>query len=1145
MAHRSNQAVASQGQAPPQAPDEPPSPRLRLLIGWATALAALGVSTLLLGLGLWMIRFSAAEFFIGAYLADRGAEADFQVVKLDFDGVTLAGVRFGAETAPDAAIASVEAAWDWRGLGPSLRSVRLVEPRLRLRIDPAGRVSAGALDRIGGRPGRRRPALPQIELEIVDGQALIEAPFGALTATFRADGALGRDFAGVAELAETSRSANGYALERGAAELVVVSRGEAIAFRLNADIGALTWGDAHLEGASLRVMGRTPLDLARYDVEAAWRVASVRTPSVSAEHLGGAFGMEALALPDALRLGNWEAQGRLSAASMALDDDALSHPRIDVRAQGLGGRGRARWTLGAERFAGLAMISERPSASGEIAFDADGAERLQGGATITLARARLDAAAQQRLRDAFPNLSQAPVGPTFAQAERALDRAADAFDLTIPITIGYTNEGVRLTMTAPAVARAASGVTLTLAPLRADAPALLLQWPGPSLHGAVAVELAGGGAPSASLLLDTVDWRPREPFEADGTLTLANWRSAGASIAADELGVAIAIAPSGDGRIDFRGPARITGPLGDGEVRDLVATLDLAVHWGGGWRLTPNQGCLPMRLGGLDAAGLSFVNGAFALCPLGDAIIAADAQRNLSGGFVIQQLALNGRMAGPAAQPARLTAANVIGRFGGRTGDARLALEADAPALVIDMARDRRLSVTLNRILATAVIADSWRVDGAFEQGALSDPALPGAVSTIEGAWSAAPEDGRPVIRVTAGEALLTAHPPSSDDERPLFNPVRLMDVDGTLRAGHIDANGAVVLEGAAVQLALFTAFHDIDEGLGGAEIRADALTFGQTLQPYDITERARGMIESVRGQVNVVANISWTRNTLASSGSIGLLGVSMATSTIPVVSEVRGVIHFDDLFELTTPPGQSVTVGVLNPGIEVRNGRVRFQLLADQYVSVEHAEFDFAAGTLAMSPTTIRLGEDETRIELTLRDVDAADMIANLNIPDLTATGRMEGSFPLLLTRRTAYVENGVLRALPGGGFISYTGDAGADSAGPARIAFDALRSFRYDDLLLTLNGDISGDVVTLIEFSGRNSGEPVDLGAIAPVPGLGRVSVRGVPFDFNVTVTAPFRRLAQAAASFTDPGLLLNRSREEDDEEQQPVDQEADPPR
>jgi hypothetical protein len=178
------------------------------------------------------------------------------------------------------------------------------------------------------------------------------------------------------------------------------------------------------------------------------------------------------------------------------------------------------------------------------------------------------------------------------------------------------------------------------------------------------------------------------------------------------------------------------------------------------------------------------------------------------------------------------------------------------------------------------------------------------------------------------------------------------------------------------------------------------------------------------------------------------------------------------------------------------------------------------------MQPTTVRFGQDETRIVLTLSDVDAANLIATLNVPDLAATGRLEGSFPLLLTARTAYVENGELHALPGGGLLSYTGDAGQNATGVTRVAFDALRGFEYDALALRLNGDISGDVLTEIEFSGRNTGRPVDLGPVAPVPGLGNVTVRGVPFDFNVRITAPFRRLAQTAASITDPGVIINRA-------------------
>jgi hypothetical protein len=490
----------------------------------------------------------------------------------------------------------------------------------------------------------------------------------------------------------------------------------------------------------------------------------------------------------------------------------------------------------------------------------------------------------------------------------------------------------------------------------------------------------------------------------------------------------------------------------------------------------------------------------------------------------------------------------VRGRFSGRAGDLTLAVEADTPGLAIEMAQDRTLAIALQRVTADARIGERWSVDGVFEQGTLSDPTLPGSVSTIAGRWGAHTEQGQFVLHVEAGEALLTANRPATTAERPLFHPLQLVDVAAVLRGGDIVAHGAILLQPddavlprlEATQLANFTAHHDVQAGVGGSQVTAPQIVFSADLQPYEITERARGLIDNVRGPVSLVADIAWTRERIGATGAVRLDGVSLATSTIPIVHDVRGEIHFDDLFALTTPPGQQVAVGLVNPGVAVNDGRIEFQLLSGSRVRIERAEFAFAGGVLGIAPTTITLGSPETSFELTLSDVDASDLIRSLNIPDISATGRVEGSFPLLLTRRTALIHDGMLRALPGGGSISYRGDAGAGFTGGARIAFDALRSFHYDELVLRLDGDLNGEVLSSIEFSGRNTGEPIDLGPIARVPGVGGVSVRGVPFLFHVRIAAPFRRLAQTAASITDPGLILNPRPE--DEAPQAVPQEVD---
>jgi len=1135
MTHTSNQAVASQGQAAPQPPGgDSPGPR-RALIGWATAVAALGVSTVLLGSGIWFTRFSIAELLIGAALSERGADADFEVIALDFNHAVLSDVRFGAEAAPDAAIARLEARWAWRGLVPDLRAVRVIEPMLRLRLDGQGRVSAGALDHIGGRPSARRASIPALRVEVMDGRALIEAPFGALTATFDAAGVLGEDFSARAIIPETTLTGDAHALTAGAAELTITSRDGALGVQFYANAEQLRWNTLTLDGADIRVLAQAPLDLSRFTVEAAWRAANIEALQVQAREAVGLIGAEASTRDDSLEPQTWRAHTGANAARLVLADNTLNAARLEARANGDERQGRGEWSLAGVRFAGLALTSQSPSASGAFTFDWRDRLVADGDARVLLAQARLDARAQERLRDAIPNLAQAPVGPTFAAAEAALDRAANRFDLSLPLRVRVDASGARLLLDTPAEAAAASGARMRFAPLRQDRPALQLDLSALTLQGAAALELSGGGAPNASLLLDTLTWAPNAPFEADGTLTLADWRAEGAEIAANEIGVGILINPNGRGALDLRGPMRITGPLGDGAVRDLTATLNLAVQWGDGWRVTPARACVPIQLGGLDAAGLSFADGHFSLCALDDALIAADARGRLGGGFAVQTLLLNGRMAGPEGQPAHLSAGRITGRFGGVEGDVRLALAADAPTLRIEMDQERTLNLVMARLTADARIDDSWSIEGAFDHGGLSDPSLPGGVSAIAGRWSAAPVDGKPVIRVIAGEAVLEANRPASDAERPLFNTMRLAGVDAELREGRITAEGAVLLNASGRQLARFNAYHDIDAGAGGADIGAPELVFGEDLQPYDITELARGLVDNVRGPASANAHVGWTRDAMESSAQVRLNGVSLASATIPVINDVHGEIVFDDLFAMTTPPGQEVRVGELNPGIAVRDGRMRFQLKPKGVIAIELAEFAFASGVLSMRPEEITLGADETEIALYLRDVDAAALIQQLNIPDLQVTGRIEGSFPLRLTRQSAIVTNGVLRTV-GGGRLAYTGAAGEHTEGVTRVAFDALRDFRYEALGLTLNGDLNGEVVSDILFSGENVGEPIDLSSIADLPGVGRVTMLGVPFRFNVKVTAPFRRLADTAATIINPGSLINR--------QTPAPQEVDPP-
>ena len=1120
MAHRSNQAVASQEKAAPS-PEGAPT-ILRQLAGWATAFAALGVATGLLGGALWLVRFSVAEFFIGAALSERGVDADFEIVALDLNAATLTGIRVGDEALPDAEIERIEVQWRWRGLRPALSEVRFVEPVLNLSLLPDGRISAGSLQRISGEPGAARLRMPAIKLKIERGLLRVTAPKGRLEASVEGDGVLGRNFAAALRAAPATLTGDQYEVRAGATRIDIASREGGLTLRLQAGAELLQWRGASLRDVALHIAAAAPLSLATLDGDTSWRVASVAAGGAEAAMASGRATLHMQMQEQQMTPAAWRAQAHASARTTNLVGVNVDRPVWRAQANGEGETGRGAWTFEAQRFAGAGLISRHPSGAGDVVLGATGG--LSGHARLVFADAHLSEASAQTLMDAFPLLEGAPVAPTFASARNALLRAGRDFALSAPLAWDAVDGQIHVRADGSMEANSTSGTRLRVAALRSDTPTLTLQWPGATLHAAAAVELSGGGAPSATLLLDALDWAPRAPVEAEGELQLSNWSADGASIAANELAVSLALPPGGGGRLEVRGPAQVSGPVGAGRVSGLAVDLDVAASWNRGWRLASNSGCVPMRFASLEAAGLAFSNGALALCPLDGALIAARADGTLSGGFQIQAPRLSGEVQDGA--PAQASARSIVGRFHGAPGAMRLRIDATAPALRIVFGERRTLALSLQRLSADARLAADWRVEGEFEHGALSDPGLPGTITAIAGAWSAAPEEGAPVIHVEAGEALVTANPPATTAERPLFNPIRLSNVGAMLRHGAIAAEGEIVLESQARRLARFTATHVVQQGVGSAHASSETLAFDADFQPYHITERLRGMVENVRGPAAIDADVDWTSQRVSASGSVRLNGVSLATATIPIVEDVRGTVFFDDLFTLTTPPGQSVSVGLVNPGVAARNGRVQFQLLGQQRVAIERAEFEYAGGVLAMAPTTIALGADETQFELTLAEVDAADLIARLNVPDVTATGRVEGNFPLLLSRRAALIRNGALRALPGGGTISYVGHAGDGATGPARIAFDALRNFHYDELAITLDGDLGGEVISSITFSGENTGEPVDLGPIAPIPGLGNVQVRGVPFDFNVRVTAPFRRLADTAASIADPGIILDRS-------------------
>jgi translocation and assembly module TamB len=105
--------------------------------------------------------------------------------------------------------------------------------------------------------------------------------------------------------------------------------------------------------------------------------------------------------------------------------------------------------------------------------------------------------------------------------------------------------------------------------------------------------------------------------------------------------------------------------------------------------------------------------------------------------------------------------------------------------------------------------------------------------------------------------------------------------------------------------------------------------------------------------------------------------------------------------------------------------------------------------------------------------------------------------------------------------GTLSYVGPVSNEQLGAmGRIAFDALKNLQYKCLTILMDGALDGEMVTNVVFNGVNRGQ------VGGAPSAFAKSFIGLPFIFNVRISAPFRGLMSTAQSFVDPSSLIQNS-------------------
>ncbi|WP_235512442.1 intermembrane phospholipid transport protein YdbH family protein [Sphingomonas sp. Leaf17] len=776
-------------------------------------------------------------------------------------------------------------------------------------------------------------------------------------------------------------------------------------------------------------------------------------------------------------LDRWQGQARLTTAG-------ITHPAA-----------RLAGTAGTVRFAGSAAATR-----GAVDLTGTSAVAAQARAkTVAIAgtyRIGSDSAFEGKVRVGGVSIASAlvdratgwggsgagtPVAPLVAQLADAIRRAGRGFDgdADIAVRLRDGRGGARVSRLGLA---AASGARVALD----GGSGVTLGWPGARVRLDTTLATSGGGLPVARVSLAQA--QPGAPVR--GLARIAPYAAGGASLALSP--VTFSATASGVTRIATR--ATLSGPLGDGRVDGLA--LPINALWDGRARLVVNPACAPLAVRRLAVSGLVLDPARITLCPVDGALLRVNGG-TVGGGARIAGARLGGRL---GTTPLTLAASGSTLRL----SDRGFAIDGLAARLGNPDRVTRLDFATLTGRLAGGGLG------GAFTGGGGQIGNVPLVLSAADGRWGLT--DGR----LSVNGVLMVAD--AAAEAR--FKPLRAQGVALTLVDGRIATTGTLVTPDAGVTVATVRIDHALSSGTGDATLAVPGLTFGDGLQPDQLTRLTFGVIADVKGTVTGEGHIAWTPAGVRSTGVFRTAGTDLAAAFGPV-SGIRGEIRFKDLLALESEPGQVATIASVNPGIAVTDGTIRYQTYADSRVLVESGRWPFAGGLLTLDPTLLDFSAPGARrMTFRINGAGAGAFLQQFSFQNISATGIFDGTLPMIFDEKGGRIENGTLKVRPGGGTLAYVGAISQKDLGVwANLAFQALKSLRYRDLSIVMNGALAGEMVTEVKFAGISQGEGAKSNFLIR-------RLQKLPFVFNIRIKAPFRGLLDSALSFYDPKRLIERN-------------------
>ena len=673
--------------------------------------------------------------------------------------------------------------------------------------------------------------------------------------------------------------------------------------------------------------------------------------------------------------------------------------------------------------------------------------------------------------------AKTPIGPVATAIGNAIGRTVKNFDATGGIRlVNFTGGGAARIESADVSGPMGARVSVT------GGDGVTYYWPAGRIRVDSTVVTTGGGLPTGRIAFH----RPRNGGPISGLAEFAPYTAQGSRLAL----APIRFAGARDGSTQLSTVSLLDGPFSSGRVKAL--RIPISGRLGNGGSFAFGTACAEVSFAFLQTGALQFGPTKLPVCPLGPAIVAKAAGGSTRIGARFNGPVLNGRL---GESPLSVAAAN------GTIENQHFALNA--------------LAMRLGRP-ASPIIFDAQKLQGSlagsglggtFSGGRSTIGYVPLAMSDIAGRWHAYKGD------ITIDGAMNV----SDRSDNPRFYPLHSDNVHFALAGGMVRATGVLNHPGSGTKVTDVTIEHVLATGVGHAQLDVPGITFGQKLQPEELTRLTEGVIALVQGTVTGQGRINWAGHEVTSTGDFSTVGTDLAAPFGPVTG-MRGAIHFDDLLGLTTPPGQTMTVDAINPGILVENGVVHYQLLPHQLVQIERGEWPFMGGRLVLRETILNFGRPTAkRLSFEVVGLDAKVFVDSLGFKEIGATGIFDGVLPMIFDENGGRIVGGRLDSWAPGGILAYNGVVNRANLGMmGNFAFDALRNLRFKSMIVRLDGDLAGEFATRLTIDGVGLGESKTAKFLR--------AIYRIPLKFNVTIRGPFRALIATAKAFRDPRQVIS---------------------